>query len=47
MRAEMNLKALKIAIKNIGKDYKIGIHHSDRADQYGIKIYTNELNKME
>lgn len=45
MRAEMNLRALKMAIKHIGKGNKIGIHHSDRGGQYGSNIYTNELNK--
>jgi putative transposase len=45
MRAEINLRALKMAIKYIGKENKIEIHHSDRGGQYGSNIYTNELNK--
>jgi len=43
MRAEMNLRALKMALKTIGKENKIQIHHSDRGGQYGSNIYTNEL----
>lgn len=44
MRAESNLKALKMALKNIPKDnYKSMIHHSDRGSQYGSDLYTKEL----
>lgn len=45
MRAELNLQALKLALKNAAKSgYKIEIHHSDRGGQYGSNIYTKELN---
>lgn len=43
MRAEMNLRALKMALNRIGKENKIQIHHSDRGGQYGSNIYTKEL----
>lgn len=45
MRAELNLKALKMAIKRIGTKNEIQIHHSDRGGQYGSNIYTSELKK--
>jgi transposase InsO family protein len=43
MRAEMNVRALRMAIKTIGKENEIQIHHSDRGGQYGSNIYTKEL----
>jgi transposase InsO family protein len=43
MRAESNLRALKMALKQIGKENKIQIHHSDRGGQYGSNIYTKKL----
>lgn len=43
MRAEANIAALKMAIKNSGKSIKGLIHHSDRGSQYGDNKYTNLL----
>lgn len=45
LRAEANVKALKMALKVI--DYKPWglIHHSDRGSQYSSKIYTDLLKK--
>jgi putative transposase len=45
MHAEMNLRALKMALNRIGKENKIQIHHSNRGGQYGSNIYTKELKK--
>lgn len=43
MRAEANIAALKMAIKNSGKSTKGLIHHSDRGSQYGDNRYTKLL----
>lgn len=43
MRAEANILALKMAIKNSGKSIKGLIHHSDRGSQYGEKTYVKLL----
>jgi putative transposase len=43
LRAEANMLALKMAIKNCGKNVKGLIHHSDRGSQYGEKAYTKFL----
>ena len=44
MRVECNLKALKMALKKIPKQYlKTMIHHSDRGSQYGSKEYVKLL----
>lgn len=44
MRVECNLKALKMALKKIPKQYlKTMIHHSDRGSQYGSKEYIKLL----
>lgn len=44
MRAQSNIKALKMALKNIPKHLIKGIiHHSDRGSQYGSKEYIKLL----
>ena len=44
MRAESNLKALKMALKKVPKQqYEGMIHHSDRGAQYGSNVYVKEL----
>ena len=44
MRAECNVKALKMALKKIPKEsLKTMIHHSDRGAQYGSHLYLNLL----
>ena len=44
MRAECNVKALKMALKQISPEQcKTMIHHSDRGSQYGSKIYRKIL----
>lgn len=43
LRAEANLKALRMALKTAGSDVKCLIHHSDRGSQYGDKEYTGLL----
>lgn len=44
MRAECNMKALKMALKKIpGTECRTMIHHSDRGSQYSSKGYTDLL----
>lgn len=44
MRKESNIKALKMALKQISpSDAKRMIHHSDRGSQYGSKAYVSML----
>lgn len=44
LRAECNVKALKMALRNIPtKEYSKLIHHSDRRSQYGSNIYIRLL----
>lgn len=43
MRAESNLKALRMALKRMKFKPKGMIHHSDRGSQYGSHEYRNEL----
>jgi len=45
MRAEANIKALRMAIKNCGGSIQGLIHHSDRGSQYIDKEYTKILNR--
>ena len=42
LRAEANLKALRMALSKAGK-YSISIHHSDRGSQYGSQAYRDLL----
>lgn len=45
MRHESNIKALKMALKQIDlKERSNMIHHSDRGSQYGSKAYVKILN---
>lgn len=45
MRHESNIKALKMALKQINPKERINlIHHSDRGSQYGSKAYVKILN---
>jgi putative transposase len=46
LRAEANLIALKMAIRNSSGSLDSLIHHSDRGSQYISKAYTELLNKM-
>lgn len=46
LRAEANLKALKMALKNSGGGLDRLIHHSDRGSQYIYKDYTALLEKQ-
>lgn len=43
MRAECNVKALKMTLKQITVKPRSMIHHSDRGSQYGSKAYTDIL----
>jgi putative transposase len=45
LRAQANLAALKMAIKNAGDNINNLIHHSDRGSQYGEREYTSLLIK--
>jgi putative transposase len=46
LRAEANLMALRMAIKNSSGSLYNLIHHSDRGSQYISKLYIGLLNKM-
>ncbi len=45
MRAEANLRALRMAFKQMAFSQGNLIHHSDRGSQYGSKIYIDALRK--